>query len=41
VPRVLGQLLTVTPEHGPLRELDALVRERVAPAFAAKAGAMR
>lgn len=36
VPKVLGDLLEVLPEHAALRELDHLVRERIAPAFAAR-----
>ena len=39
VPRVLGYLLEVLPEHAALRELDGFLRERVAPAFAARAAA--
>jgi len=39
VPRVLGYLLEVLPEHAALRELDHLLRERIAPAFRAKSAA--
>lgn len=41
VARVLGYLLEVMPEHAALRELDHLIREQVAPAFAARHGADR
>lgn len=39
VPRVLGHLLEVLPEHTALRELDHFTRERVAPAFRQRAAA--
>lgn len=39
IPKVLGDLLEVLPEHAPLRELDHLLRERIAPAFRERAAA--
>jgi aminoglycoside/choline kinase family phosphotransferase len=39
VPRVFGHLQQVLPGHAALRELDLLLRERIAPAFAARRAA--